>query len=261
MSTLSILMYHRIVPTAAERSAMAVSLPDFVAQMALLARERVAVLPLEAVLLLQGAGIVPSRPTVALTFDDGYAATCDRVEAVFARTGYVGTLYLTTGLVGQRDPLDGTGEGALTWAAIRQMRQLRIAAHTVSHPRLALLPLAAVRRELRESKAHLEHELGRPVTQFAYPFGSYTALVRDEVRAAGYTSAGTVRRGPLRGGDDPWRLRRITIDGRDSPAIFVQKVLTGYGSSYEQCVSGVRDTVVRLPGIHDLTERYFRGRV
>jgi peptidoglycan/xylan/chitin deacetylase (PgdA/CDA1 family) len=69
---------------------------------------------------------------------------------------------------------------------------VELGSHTVTHPRLSALPANMQREELEDSKAVLEEIIGRPVTSFAYPFGSremYTAETVWLVREAGYACA------------------------------------------------------------------------
>jgi peptidoglycan/xylan/chitin deacetylase (PgdA/CDA1 family) len=61
--------------------------------------------------------------------------------------------------------------------------------------------LDEVTREVETSKDHLEQVVGRAVTSFCYPRGSYDAPIAKAVERAGYSYARTVRRfdlGPAR---------------------------------------------------------------
>lgn len=256
MNGIPILMYHRVPKDPDQRGAMSVPLVDFAAQMAYLAQHAIAVLSLEEFVSSHPARRSQRRPVVVLTFDDGYATTCDLVEAVLDRYGYPATLFLATGAIGRKDPFASHAEGTLLWPQVRALRRLRVQAHTVNHPRLSSLDRNCMRHEVRACKSILEQETSRKVDLFAYPFGGYVAMVREEVRAAGYAAACTVRRGPATFADDPWQLHRITVDGRDSLEVFGRKVQTGFGSVGERAVTGVRDYMTRLPGVHDLVERY-----
>jgi peptidoglycan/xylan/chitin deacetylase (PgdA/CDA1 family) len=256
-----ILMYHRVPRDDSLRSPMAVPLADFDAQMNYLRRRGIEVMPLETFLTLHRARKRPGRPSVVLTFDDGYGSTCDNVEDVLERYDLPATLFVTTGFVGQQDPLDSAGEGVLTWHRIRALRRLDVQAHTISHPRLSQLGAALVRRELQESKESLEHELGRPVKHFAYPFGGYSGPVVQQVRQAGYASACSVHRGPATLDDDRFCLHRVAVEGGDSLETFASLVQTGFRTRYECVASTVRDDLYSLPYLHDLSERPLARRL
>jgi peptidoglycan/xylan/chitin deacetylase (PgdA/CDA1 family) len=116
----------------------------------------------------------------------------------------------------------------LDWPAVRALASqgIEIGSHTVSHVILARAPLDHAERELRDSKARLEAEIGRPVVGFAYPNGNagdFTAEHVALVRRAGYGYACTAERGANAPGDDAFRLRRIGI-GRDSRALLDLKL-------------------------------------
>jgi len=91
---------------------------------------------------------------------------------------------------------------------------VEIGAHTVSHPLLADLPVALQRREIFESKSHLEQILGHPVGSFAYPYGKpqdYTAESVDLVRQAGFACACSTFVGLVRRSSDPFQLPRVWV--------------------------------------------------
>lgn len=257
MSGIPILLYHRLRQGHDQRDDMIVPVADFAAQLAYLAEQQFTVLSLDDAIALLRARRAPPPRGVVLTFDDGYAATCDYAEEALARHGYTATLFLTTDLVGQRDPLGSSDEGVLTWERLRALRHVTIQAHTVSHPRLSLLGRARVRHEVRQCRTVIEQELGRAIDHFSYPFGAYTRLVRDEVADAGYATACAVHRGLATRADDPFRLHRVTVDGRDSLAVFARQLATGYASPAEAVFARARDLAFTLPGVHDAFERRF----
>lgn len=256
-----ILVYHRVPKDASQRDTWAVPLDDFRAQMACLAGNDITVCPLDAFLEAYRARRPLPRKSVVLTFDDGYAATCENVEGVLRQHGYPATLFLTTGLIDQCDPMGARDEGVLTWERVRALRWLRVEAHTVSHPRLSALDARAVREEVRACKVILEAELGRAVAHFAYPFGGYTRMVRAEVENAGYASAYAGHTGPATFHDDRYQFHRIVVDGRDPLDVFAHRVQTGFLSRHEAAAARARSVLFRIPGVHDLAERRKAGRV
>lgn len=67
-----------------------------------------------------------------------------------------------------------------------------VGAHTESHPVLAHLPLGGQREEIGRCKERLQSVLSRPVTSFAYPYGTrgdYTADTTALVKEEGYSLA------------------------------------------------------------------------
>lgn len=83
----------------------------------------------------------------------------------------------------------------MSWDQARHMAAcelIELGAHTVNHPCLSALPLKEQRAEILESKRALEKQIGRPVTSFAYPYGtrqSYTAETVGLLKELGFTNA------------------------------------------------------------------------
>lgn len=93
-----------------------------------------------------------------------------------------------------------------------------VGCHTLSHPNLARLASADLKRELTDSRARLERALGRPVPMLAYPYGSRIAAGEREfvaAAAAGFAAAVTTRPGVLHRADMAWptALPRLSVNG------------------------------------------------
>jgi len=89
----------------------------------------------------------------------------------------------------------------LSWEEVRELDRhplITLAAHSVNHPQLRDLHVAAAAREMRLSRQRLEEELGHPVPFFAYPYGGAEEAGRREFRlcqAEGFDFAVTTRSG------------------------------------------------------------------
>jgi len=91
---------------------------------------------------------------------------------------------------------------------------VEIGSHTISHPVLSALSVAAQVDEISRSKSHLEELLGHPVNSFAYPFGGrshYTEQTVAAVRQAGFTLACSNFAGVVHRGIDRWQLPRFLV--------------------------------------------------
>jgi peptidoglycan/xylan/chitin deacetylase (PgdA/CDA1 family) len=112
----------------------------------------------------------------------------------------------------QREEFDIAG-----WDELKRLdpRVVAIGSHTMTHPILTSLSPDQREDELRESRASLERELGRPVSAFCYPNGD---LDEDTVTAARrhYGCAVTVEPRSLEGDVDPHRLPRFAAHPRGS---------------------------------------------
>ncbi len=86
-----------------------------------------------------------------------------------------------------------------------------IGAHTARHVMLPRQPADVQRHEIESSRLALETLLGRPVREFAYPYGAYDTDVVDQVRAASFAIAVTCDESPLVPLTDPLRVPRLEV--------------------------------------------------
>jgi peptidoglycan/xylan/chitin deacetylase (PgdA/CDA1 family) len=157
-----------------------------------------------AQLLATDRSTVLAEAPVLVTFDDGYASWPKAVATMAAEGVRSATCYVTTA---QRDAC-----GMASWSDLAALPDwVEIGAHSVSHPQLDVLSTSAVRREVTESKQACEQFSGRPCRTFAYPHGFHTALVRQAVIDARYTSAAAVKNALSHNRDDPFAVARMTI--------------------------------------------------
>jgi len=175
--------------------------------------------------------VLGGAPGVAITFDDGYAMNLEHAVPVLQAHRMPATFFLVAGCLGGYLPprADPTRSRIVSEADVQALARagFEIGAHTLSHPHLARLPRAEQRREIAESRAHLQAVSGQPVDGFAYPYGSvldYTSETAALVREAGYAYAVTNRYGPCDDSDDGYTHRRLWADHADGLAVFEAKV-------------------------------------
>ena len=115
------------------------------------------------------------------------------------------------------DLIDGLGElderELLNWGEVGELAnsQFLIGSHTRSHLILRNSPEDVIERELVESKAILEKEVGLPVTEFCYPNARYDVRSAELVARAGYKRAYCINNRAVRPGDDPFLTRRFLV--------------------------------------------------
>jgi peptidoglycan/xylan/chitin deacetylase (PgdA/CDA1 family) len=90
-----------------------------------------------------------------------------------------------------------------------------IGSHTMCHPNLAQIGQEEVESELHNSKTFLEAVLKQPAVHFSYPnpilqphWTHQTSAVAERI---GYQTAVTSESGPVRSGDNPLALHRISV--------------------------------------------------
>ena len=126
-------------------------------------------------------------------------------------------------------------ELCLTWDGLRDLARdpaVTIGAHTLSHPMLAKHDFAVAEREIAESRARIEAELGRPVRHLSYPVGDPTSAGPREFELAkrlGFATAVTTRPGHLfaEHAAHPHALPRVSVNGLHQTEAALASLLSG----------------------------------
>lgn len=126
-------------------------------------------------------------------------------------------------------------ELVMNWDEIRALAKdplVTIAAHTTNHFALAKLSAEDARREMADSLARIEQELGQPICHFSYPYGDETSAGEREfaiARELGLETAVTTRKGLLRlsHAETMTALPRLSLNGDYQDARYVKVLLSG----------------------------------
>lgn len=110
----------------------------------------------------------------------------------------------------------------LSWEQIKEMSQdslIDIGSHTLTHSRLTDIDAQQAKREIIESKVHIEMKLGKDIRSFCYPDGYFSTETKALVEEAGYTSALAVSTPGIwsdlnKDKDDVYQLRRMLMMNR-----------------------------------------------
>jgi peptidoglycan/xylan/chitin deacetylase (PgdA/CDA1 family) len=217
-----VLLYHSVHPSPGPASTTP---EEFRAHLSWLT-EHCRLISLERTLEAVPASDDP-RPSVAITFDDGFANNHEYALPSLVDHGVPATFFLTTGLINGDarvalrfsrmlgvNPEDVKG---LSWGQVLELQAegLAIGAHTVTHPNLAQLDPATASREIEVCKHELEDRLGVEVSAFAYPFGkpkhhfSWTTI--DQVQEGGYSLAVTVNHRGVKQDEPRFSIPRFAV--------------------------------------------------
>jgi len=103
-------------------------------------------------------------------------------------------------------------EFILSWDEVREMSDDGIAfgAHTVNHPSLTNMPFQQAKWEITQSKKDIEERLGKQVTAFSYPHGTFSPEIVKLAQESGCTCAVSLSPCKLISHtDSPYELSRI----------------------------------------------------
>jgi peptidoglycan/xylan/chitin deacetylase (PgdA/CDA1 family) len=162
------------------------------------------------------------RPTVCITFDDGYAENMRFAVPLLLRHGIPFTYFVATDYVlgGRPFPHD-VGRGVpLAPNTLDQLRELaaagvEIGGHTRTHADVANLSADQLVHEIAGCKHELEDALDLSVRYLAFPYGQRGNLSTEAfevAREAGYDGVCSAYGGYNFPGDDAFHLRRIHAD-------------------------------------------------
>lgn len=202
MNPIPILTYHQIEkapPKGTPMRSLYVSKNSFERQMMtlkVLGYKGLSMSELQPYLLGQKQGRV-----IGITFDDGYLNNLVHAAPILKSMNFSSTCYVVSDLIGGTNSWDhmlGVPSAPLmNLAQIKEWIDLgqEVGSHTRTHPHLIELEDSVAREEIELSKSELQSRLGVVVNQFCYPYGQFTKVHAELVKAAGYWAATTTKRG------------------------------------------------------------------
>lgn len=113
----------------------------------------------------------------------------------------------------------------MKWGQIQYLSEskITIAPHTKTHPILSRLAFEEAREEITESRNQVKKILGKSPQVFAYPNGEPQDFTEDTIsilKESGFVAAFTTVPGRISKLDDPYRLKRVSMDGTDEMYFF-----------------------------------------
>jgi peptidoglycan/xylan/chitin deacetylase (PgdA/CDA1 family) len=175
-------------------------------------------------------GVAASEPLesniACVTFDDGYLDNYESALPVLERLRIKATFFIASGFLGKALPTFAGERAMMTAEHVRELAMLghEVGAHTVSHPKLAKVPLTTASVEIGGSKRALEDLISWEVNSFAYPNGNYNDDVKALVGSLGFTSAVTTREGLVDVRPDWLALPRVWVNGNPGGVGFEKQV-------------------------------------
>jgi peptidoglycan/xylan/chitin deacetylase (PgdA/CDA1 family) len=209
-----VLTYHCF--GSARRDPFRLDPPSFERQMRWLARHGLAISLADLRDYLNGERVLRDG-SVLVTIDDGDAGIAEHAWPRLRHYGIPAVAFIIAGQLGE--------DGRLARSQVRRLADqgLEIGSHSLTHASMARIPRGEAQNEALESRRALEAVVGRPVTSFAYPYGTL-ADFDDEtgeiLAACGYDCAFTSQHGVVRAGMARFTLPRVKIEAGDPDWLF-----------------------------------------
>jgi peptidoglycan/xylan/chitin deacetylase (PgdA/CDA1 family) len=222
--TASVLAYHGVEARPAEQDPNGIFTPPdvFEEQMAFLARRRNVVTLDE---LLRGTG--RGRPSVAITFDDGFRSVLTEAAPILERFGFRATVFVPTAWIGKSNEWDAGGNAPIMSAeelVEARSRGIDVQSHGDAHVNLAQEGYDEAVRDLTKSSDRLEALLGERPRFVAYPWGASSDATTRAAEAVGFTAGFTIN---TKGGG-AFARARVPVTPLDSGRLFALKTSGRY---------------------------------
>lgn len=248
-----VLMYHRV----ADIDFIDPELDDWNVHPAVFERQIAAVseysevVPLADLLDRLNQSARPTKPLVAITFDDGYANFHTHALPVLQRYQTPATVFLVTSRIGSDDPppFDAWSQKnssrvapdayrSLSWQEVEDCLDggvVSVGSHSHRHLKGTELTDSELCEEACKSREVLAARLGADnVAMFAYPYGStrlgfVTPGYVEAVQTAGYRVAVCSDVGMATAASDRYLVPRVEVHALDSPRVLRAKMLGAIG--------------------------------
>jgi peptidoglycan/xylan/chitin deacetylase (PgdA/CDA1 family) len=154
-----------------------------------------------------------TKPSFAITFDDGYD-NLNKISDFCCKENLLPTVMILA------SPRDANREEMATKQMLLNKKHIKkllkngwaIGCHSQTHPNLKLLSQEALEKEISGAKKILEQNLGKPIRYFAYPKGNYNGDIVAKVKQAGFKLAFSMDDEKVNKKTDPFTFPRIGID-------------------------------------------------
>jgi peptidoglycan/xylan/chitin deacetylase (PgdA/CDA1 family) len=179
----------------------------------------------------------PEEPSVAITFDDGFASVFEQAAPLLRERGIPATVFCVAGHLGGRNdwPTEPPSAPKLALAPASDLREARrhgleIGSHGFTHLPLGLAGRDELEREVVASREALQEAAGTAVSWFAYPGGLLPGAAGRALVERTYSGAAAGGNRTARPGAGRWLFPRIEMHYLRRPAI-LRRCLHG-GDSY-----------------------------
>ena len=188
----------------------------------------------EAAEILQ-KGLRPSRPAVAITFDDGFRDFYHEAFPLLKQYGFSATMFLPTRYISNSGKTF-LGRPMLSWGQVRELQKegMRFGSHSVTHRKLVRLGCEELLEELEMSRREIEDQTGVEVNSFSYPYAlpdqnkGFLSMLGKLLRQAGYCQGVSTRIGVATPKDPVYFLKRIPVNRWDDDVFFRSKLSGAY---------------------------------
>jgi peptidoglycan/xylan/chitin deacetylase (PgdA/CDA1 family) len=174
--------------------------------------------------------VLPNRQCVGVTFDDAFENFVTTALPELKERHIPVTVFVITQALGRAFGPVGDSERVMSAQQLMELPEdlVTIGSHTATHPMLTQSTDEDSRREIVESRSHLEELLRRTITLFSFPFGDFDETLCQVCREAGYRRVFTTLPVFALAEPDEFIVGRVRVDPTDWPLEFRLKLAGAY---------------------------------
>ena len=226
-----VLTYHRF--RTRRRDPFSVDIGQFEQQMRWLAEQRLAISLADFDDFLAGRREIRDG-AVLVTIDDGFHEIWSIALPILRRYSIPAVAFVSSAdMVGDEPargwPSNQDCDARLSPSELSALPagSVEVGSHSWQHRSLGRMTAEEAGRQIRKSKIDLETLMGRPVTAFAYPFGTwkdFNATTTALLTKAGFRFGFTSQHGAVCANAEPYSLPRIKVEGGEGLWMFKRLV-------------------------------------
>jgi peptidoglycan/xylan/chitin deacetylase (PgdA/CDA1 family) len=189
------------------------------------------------------------RRSVVITFDDGYRDNFTEAVPALKDAGLSATFFVATGFIEtelefphderalERGDIETLNFPKLTWDDLRAMERegFEIGSHTVNHTNMGSADQATIKREVEESLATLNYELGEKPRAFSFPWGKpqdISGYAIQVAKGAKYYSAVSAYGGANTRTAKLFNIRRMDVGNGELSRLAVRARIAGFDPDF-----------------------------
>jgi peptidoglycan/xylan/chitin deacetylase (PgdA/CDA1 family) len=206
----SVLCYHSI---SNDNTIVDVKISEFQKQMRYLSNHFEFVTLQQVVDHIKGKTLI-TRPSIVLTFDDGYQDLITIAKPILDRYNAKATVFVIVDHAKANREEMANQKRLLSWEDISYLQESgwEIGCHTMTHVDLTQQSLNNLDYEIIVAKEVLSKKLGKPIKFFAYPKGLYDYKVLQITKKAEFEGAVTTTTNIISYQSELMQIPRICVD-------------------------------------------------
>lgn len=210
---------------------LAVPVQSFYDQMEYLKVNDFHVIGLSELINFIASGLTMPKKSIVITFDDGFKNIQTNALPILKEFGFPATLFVNLYFLERKLPKEfyWSDWETLNWEEIKQLQEsdIHIGSHAFSHRKLTTVSDEDLQKEVIDSKAIIEQNIGDKIFSFSYPHGAFNTKVKNILQENNFRCACSSIEGMNNSSVDIFALKRTEITAFDNTITKFEKKILG----------------------------------